>query len=356
MNWDEQPLEVISITNIVPLQREVSEMTVIDYQAKLRAKEPVQAPRIFRTCGCCYLADGHNKVEAAHREGFEAVPCRVFDLDAAAEKMLKFTAGVDYVDLDRPRNRRMVARLAGQLTPVLERMGNAAAAAVEDYLDAEKMLAKAAPSEDELASILDEILETGWLTAGEDIMDIIGAVALESGELQLAQLGTDLYEELVDRVAPRSVAYARARAGQLIGNGRGGMLQASTRRQIRDIIVKGLEDNIGTNAIADNIQASTSFSAERAELIAMTEVANANSQGSLAGLQLASEAGADIQKGWLVLEDGCDICQQNADAGFIALDAAFPSGDQCPAAHPNCRCALTNQLQYTKSKTKETVQ
>jgi hypothetical protein len=42
---------------------------------------------------------------------------------------------------------------------------------------------------------------------------------------------------------------------------------------------------------------------------------------------------------WLVAE-GCDLCEENADASPIGIDEEFPSGDTEPPAHPNCMCAL----------------
>ena len=36
----------------------------------------------------------------------------------------------------------------------------------------------------------------------------------------------------------------------------------------------------------------------------------------------------------------CDDCEANEAAGLIDLDEAFPSGDDSPPAHPNCRCTV----------------
>jgi len=42
--------------------------------------------------------------------------------------------------------------------------------------------------------------------------------------------------------------------------------------------------------------------------------------------------------------DECDICAENESAGWIPIDEAFPSGDQTPPNHPNCRCACLYQV------------
>lgn len=49
---------------------------------------------------------------------------------------------------------------------------------------------------------------------------------------------------------------------------------------------------------------------------------------------------------WLVAE-GCDDCQENADASPIGIDETFPTGDTEPPAHPNCMCALAPYYDYT---------
>jgi len=49
---------------------------------------------------------------------------------------------------------------------------------------------------------------------------------------------------------------------------------------------------------------------------------------------------------WLVAE-GCEDCQDNADASPINIDDTFPSGDSEPPAHPNCMCALAPYYDYS---------
>ena len=56
---------------------------------------------------------------------------------------------------------------------------------------------------------------------------------------------------------------------------------------MKDIIADGLAENIGMDAIADNIRDAYAFSEDRAELIARTEVAMANQTGAPSCLALA---------------------------------------------------------------------
>lgn len=72
----------------------------------------------------------------------------------------------------------------------------------------------------------------------------------------------------------------------------------------------------------------------RALTIAITEQNRAISQSTMRRYR---EAGLQ-QMEWLVF-DPCKICAQNANM-VVNIGQQFPSGDQRPPAHPNCRCAL----------------
>jgi hypothetical protein len=73
---------------------------------------------------------------------------------------------------------------------------------------------------------------------------------------------------------------------------------------------------------------------DNAFVIAQTELARATSAASLDTYHYNGIPG----KGWVTFHP-CPICAQNEGA-VIPLNAAFPSGDQMPPAHPRCRCSL----------------
>jgi hypothetical protein len=54
-------------------------------------------------------------------------------------------------------------------------------------------------------------------------------------------------------------------------------------------------------------------------------------------LREAADSG-DTEKSWV--GGTCDVCQENADAGWIDMDDTFPSGDDEPPAHPHCDCDI----------------
>ena len=77
------------------------------------------------------------------------------------------------------------------------------------------------------------------------------------------------------------------------------------------------------------------FSETRAAMIAQTEANDAYSYGR-------HETAAELEmteKEWDPDGEACEeICQPNADAGWIPIDDDFPSGDDMPTAHPRCDC------------------
>lgn len=184
----------------------------------------------------------------------------------------------------------------------------------------------------------------------------IEEAAKDGGTRALALVGVKEREGLVNQVNQRAVAYAQARSAEMVGMRRVGgelipnpnaemVVSESTREQLRQIIAGGLQDNVGKDGIVQRILESTTFSPERAELIANTEIGNANSAGVLDGFRAARDLGLKVKKIWLVDDEPCVICEINAAQGAIDLDDEFPSGDLAPLAHPNCECSITSSIQ-----------
>jgi len=187
-----------------------------------------------------------------------------------------------------------------------------------------------------------------------DISDDISPLASDSATSALAQVGPDVEGSIVNQVNSRAVTWAQKQAAALVGKrvlADGTVIDNpnseysitdTTRDLIRDKIANGLADNIGTQAIIDSIE-EEGFSEDRAELIAQTEIGNANSAGALIGYQGAAESGIRVKKAWLTTGDAkvdSDICKANEDQGPIDLDDNFQSGHSKPLGHPRCRCSL----------------
>ena len=266
-----------------------------------------------------------------------------------------------------PFDRPAVAKAVGTLSKRLAKALKATRKSVLKQL-ADAPLGKAAGDDSDTPPD-DPVEREAWAAAkaqkiadGLDFVDLedlagdetMADLALDSVAEAVAKIGVDLPEDLVNQVNDAAVAIARDRAAELVGMkvlDDGSIVDNpdaewaitdSTRDMIRDAIADGLADNIGRDEIIANISNLTGFSDDRAELIAETEIARANSQASLEGYRGAAQAGVTVKKEWLIASDNvCDDCTDNADAGPIDLDEDFPSGDDAPPQHPNCRCSLS---------------
>jgi len=104
--------------------------------------------------------------------------------------------------------------------------------------------------------------------------------------------------------------------------------------RIGTTLAKALEEGWAPSKAADMLDMVID-DPQHALVIAQTEMSRAVSVATRDRYETA-----DIQQvEWLVAE-GCDECQENADASPIGIGDTFPSGDSEPPAHPNCMCAL----------------
>lgn len=208
---------------------------------------------------------------------------------------------------------------------------------------------------DEATSITLTVDLTPMNTLADDTLPLLADAGRDAGSRALASVGVSQRSNLVNQVNQRAVAYAEQRSAEMVGMRRvGGVLvpnpnaemviSESTREQLREIISEGLAENIGKDEIIQRILDSTTFSEERAALIAATEIGNANSMAALEGFKAAADLGIIVKKAWLVDDAPCLVCEANAAVGAIALDEEFPSGDIAPLAHPNCECSLVSSI------------
>lgn len=131
-----------------------------------------------------------------------------------------------------------------------------------------------------------------------------------------------------------ATAYAAARAAALISQ-----IDDTTRMLIRETVVKAIEEEWSVEELAKALAAEYAFSPARAATIASTEMNDA-----LTHAQLQAWESTGMVKGieWVtsLAEGVCAVCAENEDAGMVELGKSFPSGDDGPPAHPNCRCGL----------------
>lgn len=164
-----------------------------------------------------------------------------------------------------------------------------------------------------------------------------------------ATLDAEVPDDAFDLANEDAVEWAADRAAELIGRRRVGSslhlvhtappwaITESTRDGLQELVTQALADGWSADQLQDAILESWIFDPARAETIARTELAMAHQAGTLAAWR---RSGVVRGKRWLIsdLHDQDDICDINAAAGTIPLDASFPSGDDSPPAHPNCEC------------------
>jgi SPP1 gp7 family putative phage head morphogenesis protein len=192
-----------------------------------------------------------------------------------------------------------------------------------------------------------------WAKLVSGFNDTLDSVVVSSAKRAVAELHvTD--HGFFDLVQKDALAWAKDRAAELIGKQwKDGKLvndpeakwsiTDSTREGLRDLVVKAYEDGLDVTQLSDKIQDSYMFSESRADMIARTELARADSATTLTAWK---ESGVVEGKAWLLGSEhdvDCE-CDDNAEDGAIALDDTFSSGDDAPPAHPNCVCALVTNF------------
>jgi len=138
---------------------------------------------------------------------------------------------------------------------------------------------------------------------------------------------------------PRAVKYFKETGGSLkyIKD-----IQGTTRDGIKTIITDALDTGKSYSQTAKII--SDAFNGElgrgRARTIAVYESAQAYESGNSIFAASLKEGGIEIEKSYQTSKDDkvSDLCQGNADDGWIPLDEEHSSGVMNPPGHVNCRC------------------
>jgi hypothetical protein len=283
-----------------------------------------------------------------------------------AQKRMQSLAALAPIKADRPLARRAVVKIKRAVAKMLTAAGDDIAHQIDERLKAAGKVRKVDEKDGSgsIKPIAGFSLTAGELVDGLDlssfdtIVDAVDAalfdVASDSALKAVAQVGASSAEGLVDQVNQAAVDWARNRAAELVGKrwtAAGELIDnpnptmaitETTRDLLRELIAKGLEDNVGRPAIADMIQESFAFSEDRADLIARSEVRMANAAGKMDGWRAAEDAASvELLKGWQTTNNDncCDECEENEAVGLIPLDDEFPSGaDSEGDSHPNCQC------------------
>ena len=186
-------------------------------------------------------------------------------------------------------------------------------------------------SDMQVLQLLDGFFNTQAATAaGQQFLDAAGLVG-----------SFDLHD-------PNTLEYLRRQAGAYITG-----VSEHTRQTAAQALWEGFSGTgegkyLAVDGIAKYLQNQmnayqnelTGMSDRRARLIAVTEVARAESFGGYVAM-LQSGVSRVI---WIITRGACIICEGNAGQGSIPILDVFPSGHHSPPAHPCCRCSCAAEL------------
>lgn len=264
---------------------------------------------------------------------------------AKIEKAAKKKSVLKPINRDRAIVSRHIIRMRRYFTRFFKQQAKDIAAQVIS------LISKADESSQQKAKrILDEIDLNGWAIVAGDIEPILQSMAADGARLGVLQLTSKPTGDLTNTVDERTVEWARSRSAELVGMKRVDnelvenpsarwAITDSTRDMLQSTVTQAIEEGWSNNHLAEVLEDSYSFSAARADAIARTEIKRADSQGTLE----AWKATGKVKTKYSDLSsdhDHDDECDDNADAGEIPIDEAFPSGDMAPPYHPNCNCVI----------------
>lgn len=344
---EEDSISTEAQTNINNIKIRNATMTINESRAE-DGVDPIEGgdePMIYTASGAVLLRNILNPPEppASAIDGAPAAGGKKPAGDQGAAKLEK-KKRIKPINRDRKSvrtKRRAIAKVVKAF--LADRMPEA----VQQIYKAIDVLAKA--DQKEIDAVLAALEFEGWAVLAGDIEGLIEAVTRDGGAQALMQVGMD-DTGITEQVNERALAYAQDRAAEMVGKkwvdgelvdnpNADYAITESTRDLLRSTVAQAIDEQWGIDELASEIEQGNAFSPERADLIARTEVARADMEGSMAGYR---ESGVVEKKEWLISNDEnvCDICEGNAAQGEIGLDDEFESGDDAPPAHPACQCSL----------------
>lgn len=260
-------------------------------------------------------------------ENGKPVKAGVNDKKQIAEKLQK-ALKVEPID----RDRKSMVKLRTSLADFIKRTLADAAVEVSGQLTAALGKVNKTVSDAELRAILAGVDLNSLAGLEEVLEEYIKAAASDGMAAASVQINATPAPDALALANDRAVQFAKREAAQLVKQ-----VTDTTREKLRSTVANSLEAGESTDQLADSIKESYAFSEERAQVIARTEMAKADIQGSLEGYKAS---GVVEGKQWVTANDDlvssdCNKCEAE---GVIALDANFTTGVQGPPNHPNCRC------------------
>lgn len=126
-------------------------------------------------------------------------------------------------------------------------------------------------------------------------------------------------------------------------------ISLTTKNNVIAVLREWVEENLSYTEVAKKIQAldQTTFSFNRAKLIAVNETAKAYEHGNYIPMKEIAAQGANVEKSRSTVKDArvSRQCQWDAAVWWIWLYEQFPSGNDVPPWHVSCRCTALYRVQ-----------
>ena len=190
-----------------------------------------------------------------------------------------------------------------------------------------------------------------WEALSSLLAPQLDAVGVDASVAATEALGMDVQiAGAFDIYNADAASYAEQRAAEMVGKKlvNGALVDNlnphwaitdSTRNWLRESVQQAFEQGQSPVELAKSIQNSQAFSKYRSQMIARTEVANANLHAwNFAAVQAAMQykrtsLSADHEQN--------DMCDAAYNDGLIAIGEPFSNGMMGPLFHPWCECDVT---------------
>ncbi len=263
----------------------------------------------------------------------------------AEKKTLKIgKAGAITIDVTRLTPESIAAR-----TSIHHALNKCFAKQTTKALAAVRKMVKADDSPDQVANAIYDAVAAEYSSIVDTVaadLQSSGVSGVHHGALQVQLTDTDSI------AAANTVAsdYAKNRSAELVGMRRAAdgrlvpnpnaewAISDTTRQEIRSMVSTAFDSETPLSTLVERIKTAGAFSDARAQMIAKTEVQNAQSGGNY---QAWKVSGVVTKTKWFLSADHtieC-VCEDNEDQ-IVDFGTPFSSGDFFPPAHPRCECTV----------------
>ena len=265
--------------------------------------------------------------------------------------------------VQRRRSReRLEARLRRRMAALFERQGRLFAARLRRvWVDVREVADPPAPPAQPDPEPPADWLAV-WLLVEQETRPALGAALAETARAGLAAGYRDTAAALrgsgpaariipaFDLANPRAAAYLADHGAALVTG-----IGETTRAELRTLLTEAMRQGRSYSEVAALIRERFAGFAgrkpqahirDRATLVAVTEAGEAYCEGQLMAARELAALGLALQKRWVTVGDArvTEGCRANAAAGWIDLEAAFPSGHLRPLRFPGCRCDMQDRV------------